>query len=321
MQTPAFHKHFEEYLSNPNDSPSSGEDYHETTDPKINGGYIYGSVSHLSVPPPDFCRLSEDVGEREKSWNWWEHVHEKEPFRLDCTARCSCGNVDRCDQPISVQNVNIYTRNGVIVKRIEVSYCIRCPKKRGFLGPDLSEFGIFNWDNSIAFSHDILNDYTSQFTLSETPFRAFCENLVRKRFYNSFVHPRTFQNAWFAFISLQKLSTARPFSCTACGESPELVIADGVSLSFRADRIKPELNPPTQITVNGDTVRITRYATALLSTSGSEGTRKKLVHYLKYPEEASDVNDVLNQVSNPIPVLHITNLLPFLFSFGRAISL
>jgi hypothetical protein len=221
--------------------------------------------------------------------------------------------------------VNIYTLNGVIIKRIEVSYCVRCPKKRGFLGPDLSDFGIFNWDNSIAFSHDILNEYTIRYTHSETPFRAFCEALVcsyeRIRGNNSFVDPRTFQNAWFAFISLQKLTTVRPFSCTACGESPELVIADGVSLSFRADRIKPELNPPTHITVNGDTVRITRYATALLNTSGSEGTRKKLVNYLKYPEEASDVDDVLNQVSNPIPVRHMTNLLPFLFSFGRAISL
>jgi CxC4 like cysteine cluster associated with KDZ transposases len=262
-------------------------------------------VSHLPVPPPDWCRIAEDKGEGEKSWNGGKHVLErKEPFRLGDTARCSCGNVDRCDQPISVQDIYIYTRHGVLVEKIEVSYCIRCPKKRGFLGPDLSDFSIFNWDNTIAFSHEILNEYTNQYTLSETPFRAYCESLAR--FYRtggsvrSFLDPRTFQNAWFSFISLQKLSTVRPFSCIACGESPDLVIADGVSLSFRADRIKPELNPPTHTTVNGDMIRITRYATALLNTSGSEGARKKLVDYIKYPEAASGVYDVLNEVRDPM---------------------
>src|ERR1700733_13742787 len=72
---------------------------------------------------------------------------------------------------------------------------------------------------------------------------------------HSSIHER-FKMHGLPLLALQKLSTVRPFSCTACGESPDLVIADGVSLSFRADRIKPELNPPTYITVNGDTVRI-----------------------------------------------------------------
>ena len=79
-----------------------------------------------------------------------------------------------------------------------------------------------------------MNNYTSQFTSSITPFFAFHQTIVNtylcKESLQSFVSLHLFCSAWFGFIHLQQLQT--DMRCSRCGPTPQIVIADGVSISF-----------------------------------------------------------------------------------------
>lgn len=56
---------------------------------------------------------------------------------------------------------------------IETVYCYVCPNTRGMIGTDLS--------NYVNLSHRLLNQYTSHFIHSETPFNTFYSNYYRRR--------------------------------------------------------------------------------------------------------------------------------------------
>ena len=158
---------------------------------------------------------------------------------------CSCGSrAQGIDSPIS--EITIFTSTAAIRKAIETSYCLSCRYTKGRVGPDLREFGIFNWNNRYAFSHKLMNNYTAQFTTSITLFFAFHQTIVNTYLCEEspepFVSLHVFCSAWFTFIRLQQLKTN--MQCSRCGPSPQIVIADGVSISFPRHRVA-ELCPPT----------------------------------------------------------------------------
>ncbi|KAH8105834.1 hypothetical protein BXZ70DRAFT_1036489, partial [Cristinia sonorae] len=116
--------------------------------------------------------------------------------------------------------------------------------------------GLFNWNNSFIFAHDVLNHFTNSFTASETPFTAFC--LVMRRTYmehgfeQSFCSVDTFIRVWFAFIRLQDLDSS--MLCPTCGPSPSVVIADGVSLAPQMSKLTSHIRPPTTTTAHSERV-------------------------------------------------------------------
>ncbi|KAG5642337.1 hypothetical protein DXG03_002985 [Asterophora parasitica] len=117
---------------------------------------------------------------------------------------------------------------------------------RRYIGPDPRELGIFNLNNRILFTHELLDDYTSVYTSSETPFTAWVT--VTSRRYGShpsipFVSEGTFRTAWFAYVNIQDF--AKDMSCPKCGPCPEDVIWDGISLGFSKKHILATLRPPT----------------------------------------------------------------------------
>src|SRR5205807_866802 len=123
---------------------------------------------------------------------------------------------------------------------------------------------LFVYSNQKLFTHELLNEYTYRYSRLQTTFHGFwhCLRAVYKateesdsiRFRSSsssssfsssaasstsdassfssipFVSPSTFAAAWFGFINLQRWNYR--FSCSICGPNPEIVLADGITLSL-----------------------------------------------------------------------------------------
>ncbi|KAF8491008.1 hypothetical protein JB92DRAFT_3241490 [Gautieria morchelliformis] len=132
--------------------------------------------------------------------------------------------------------------------QLEVQACPACPlQARHHVGPDAQDHGLFNFNNRILVSHDLLDEYTSAYTLSETPFTAWTQGVSHHyTTYGSsqpFMSDDTFRHVWFAFVSLQDDSC--PGDCPLCGPSPADTIWDGVTLAFNQKHLLPSLTPPT----------------------------------------------------------------------------
>jgi hypothetical protein len=174
------------------------------------------SVSHLPIPPPEWCRLPQDGDLPTITFNGGRKLPQH--FNLDSNSHCSCGGTPGSRQDVTVSNFLIYTSFMIINTSIETCYCESCENTRGRVGPDLHQHGLFNWNNRFAFSHELMNSYTSHFTTSETPFYAFYQTIVYtnlcERSDLPFCSERIFLSAWFAFVRLQSISSN--MQCSQC---------------------------------------------------------------------------------------------------------
>lgn len=204
-----------------------------------------GSVSHLLIPAPRWCSLPE-----EESFLAPKPYLASSHLSLDETAQCSCGT------PLaSADGGSMYTKPATLYDlltqqtvTIEVVLCPVCRHTKRTIGPDLAKCGVFNWNNTMLFTHTLLNEFTSQFTSSETPFSAFCLT-TRRRYFDAdplrpFCSEDTFVRVWFAFIRLQRLDSR--MSCPTCGSTPDVVIADGISLGTHRSKLTASVQPPTR---------------------------------------------------------------------------
>jgi CxC4 like cysteine cluster associated with KDZ transposases len=210
------------------------------------GNIAQRSVSYKPISPPEWCRLPSDRDDIPRiSFQAGRNLPKEQRFILDSSSRCSCGatasSIDVHDSLLT-----IYTSLTAIVMTVETSYCPSCRNTKGRAGPDLGEYGVFNWNNRIAFSHELMNSYTSQFTTSETPMYAFHQTVMNaylnERSPTQMCSLRTFLLAYFAFARLQLIESK--MECLQCGLSPKVVIADGISVSFPKHRVE-NLQPPT----------------------------------------------------------------------------
>jgi hypothetical protein len=200
------------------------------------------AVSYLPIAPPAWLKIN---GDQLNSRPFNGGIDLSEIFYLNDAYRCSCGSHLPGVEPM-LSDLLVFTSTTAVKKQIQTSYCLVCRYTKGRVGPDLGEFGLFNWNNKYAFSHELMNNYTSQFTTSITPFFAFHQTVVNTYLCEEspepFVSLHIFCSAWFAFIRLQQLSTN--MQCSRCGPNPRIVIADGVSISFPRHRVSG-LHPPT----------------------------------------------------------------------------
>ncbi|KZP10585.1 hypothetical protein FIBSPDRAFT_757998 [Athelia psychrophila] len=142
----------------------------------------------------------------------------------------------------------IYTLVGTHEAEIELQQCLLCPpNRRRFVGPETRELGLFNYNNRILCTHDLLDEYTSAFTSSETPFVAWVATISRRYSnYNSeksFLTEKMFRSVWFSYARLQDLDSE--MLCPVCGPIPEDTIWDGITLAFSQKHLLPSLCPPT----------------------------------------------------------------------------
>lgn len=165
--------------------------------------------------------------------------------------QCACGAKYSAERDISVRSCTVYTILQPHRAEIEIQPCPVCPpNRRRFIGPDLSESGMFNLNNSILMSHEVLHEYTSAYTVSETPFAAFVAQMSRRyeEIGQSFVGNDLFRSLWFGYAHL--LSLENDMQCPTCGPTPSDVIFDGVTLAYMQKQIREGLAPPTLIAQN-----------------------------------------------------------------------
>jgi hypothetical protein len=141
-----------------------------------------------------------------------------------------------------------------------------CNHRLRQIGPDCLDHRVFNWNNRYGFTHQFLNNYSNMFVASATPFVAYVT--ATRRTYEESVSPvdlcslKTFTRAWFAFTDVQALDSG--MACPLCGPTPDIVIPDGVSISYSSSKFAAGLRPPTVV---DDTSPVN--SSASLGTAGS----------------------------------------------------
>lgn len=205
------------------------------------------TVSYLPIHPPFWARIPSDP--KLYSDPPPARTPPDGPFPLQADSSCNCGTTRTFfnrDGLKKTKRCKLYTLLTVHDVEIEVQVCPVCPSvRRKRIGPDLRAHGIFNFNNSALVSHELLDEYTSCFTSSETPFTAWYTQLSRRYLLSGkeFMGDDLFRAVWFAYVSLQKFDN--DMSCTVCGPSPETVIWDGITLAFGRKHLSGSLRPPT----------------------------------------------------------------------------
>ena len=196
------------------------------------------SVSTLHRPPPIWARISSDP--------IWEplpffNIYQPLPLiRMDGASSCSCTTprpVYNPFLPIFTRECIVYSVEGCVKTSIQLQKCPAC--KHRYIGPDCRSYGLFNFNNRTLLTHQLLDDYTNQFTTSETPFIAWV-TVTSRRYEDTqasgqlphipFINDCLFRAVWFSYIRLIRLES--DMICPTCGPSPEAVIFDGVTLAF-----------------------------------------------------------------------------------------
>ncbi|KAF9236952.1 hypothetical protein BU15DRAFT_32130, partial [Melanogaster broomeanus] len=205
------------------------------------------SISYLPIPPPRWCLLPYEPSRHSPRMSC-----DLSHFLLDETSRCSCGLTFPEACTLTTQTYvtkeavmfGLTTRTSVTINLLA---CPVCRHARRHLGPDLSKYSMFNWNNAMLFSHELLNSYTNAYTASETPLSAFCLTVWRAYLdygdSNTFCSDDTFVHVWFVFTHIQELDSG--MMCPTCGLTPDIVIADGISLGTHVSKLTSSIRPPT----------------------------------------------------------------------------
>ncbi|KAK7018712.1 hypothetical protein VNI00_018305 [Paramarasmius palmivorus] len=241
------------------------------------------AISYLPILPPAWASLPEDpkLYPRPSPIDLPPLV-----IPLESTSRSACGK--HFYNPllsVTQKECTIYTLTGQRRHTICVQNCPTCPSvQRCFIGPDARTFGVFNLNNSVLFTHELLDDYTNRYTGSETPFAAFVVSMAR--IYagraDKFVGEDLFRAAWFAFASLQDMGG--DMSCPRCGEAPDTVIFDGVTTGFAKRHLRETMSPPTVIPPDPLVRQRTRHpGLQWIPGSNSKGpcTRDRFANWIK----------------------------------------
>ncbi|KAJ7693704.1 hypothetical protein B0H17DRAFT_932671 [Mycena rosella] len=218
------------------------------------------SVSHLPISPPTWASLPSDPVDYVPAMPLRESPGV---IPLIQTSSCCCSNPRHFyapELPLKRQACVIYGLYQFWEAEIEVQNCSRCTHR--LVGPDCRELGFFNYNNRKLFSHDLLDEYTSAYTSSETPFSAWVSVLSRRYDIHSsggqkFVTADMFRAVWFSYVQLMHLEG--DMSCPRCGPNPENTIWDGVTLAFNRKHLLRTLEPPTTSQVGSVERDKTRY--------------------------------------------------------------
>lgn len=199
-------------------------------------------ISYLPILPPSWCWIPSDVG----------FYPRPRPLRaapsllvLNSLSQCQCGQKYNPSELVTEKDCKIYSLMEVMPCRIQIQRCASCPG--GNIGPEPRNLGIFNLNNGTLLTHDLLDDYTSAFSTSETPFIAWVHIMARRyndyRSVHKFMDPKLFRSAWYAYTKLQAFEA--DMQCPDCGPYPDQVICDGTALALDEKNVLPTLKPPT----------------------------------------------------------------------------
>jgi hypothetical protein len=172
-------------------------------------------------------------------------------LQLESSSSCFCSpgrTFYDHEAPKTTCSCRIFTLDTVFEATIEIQRCPTClpTRRRRFIGPDLREKGLFNFNNSIIVAHELLDEYTIAYAGSETPFTAFVSLLAHRYMVSGhmFMGEDLFRSVWFSYVALQAFDD--DMSCLRCGKFPETVIWDGITLAFGRKHLSSSLKPPTE---------------------------------------------------------------------------
>ncbi|KAJ7367062.1 hypothetical protein DFH08DRAFT_678486, partial [Mycena albidolilacea] len=223
------------------------------------------SVSYLPISPPPWAALESDPSLYERTVALEDLP---DALCLSESSSCCCSqprHLYNPAQPILRMQCAVYGLFRAWDTTIELQVCPNSRCRRRFIGPDGRERGIFNYNNRKLFSHDLLDEYTSAYTSSETPFSAWVSVVARRyelhrgSMEHPFVTAEVFRAVWFAYVKLQYLDGS--MQCPRCGPSPDNTIWDGVTLAFNRKHLLPSLEPPTMPQPESIERGTTRYVT------------------------------------------------------------
>lgn len=206
------------------------------------------TVSYQPIRPPRWARLPSDA-ELYPHPALIRSLPAGHVFTLQGDSSCLCLNgrtLFNPSAPTTRRKSKLYTLTSLVEVEVEVQRCPTCPgHRRRFIGPDLRESGVFNYNNSILVTHELMDEYTSAYTTSETPFVAWVRHITRRYEEDGmvFMGPDLFRNVWFSYAYLQEY--VDDMTCSLCGSSPETTIWDGLTLAFNKKHLKDSILPPT----------------------------------------------------------------------------
>jgi hypothetical protein len=148
------------------------------------------AVSHMARPPPVWARIPGDPDGVSAGRNTAACSESPILIGLDKLSTCCCMRPrPRFDptQPKRSLMCIIYGLTKASSTMVEVQGCKSC--NRRCIGPDCIGLGLFNWNNRVIFTHDLLDEYTSAFTSSETPFVAWITVVSRRYLSYCSAHP------------------------------------------------------------------------------------------------------------------------------------
>ena len=123
------------------------------------------SISHLPVRPPSWASLPSDP----LTYPCAQPLRVvPSVLELNGWSRCCCYPTRSQHSPLRSserRSCTIYTLTGAHRTLIELQSCPSCPHTlRQFIGPETRDLGIFNFNNRILLTHDLLDEYTSAYT-------------------------------------------------------------------------------------------------------------------------------------------------------------
>lgn len=204
------------------------------------------AVSYLPRPPPLWARISSD------DLDPVPPTPESCPKLIKLTEESTCccqmeRTIFQAGADITRRPCTVFTLTEAWECEIETQRCPSCSYR--LIGPDCRNIGLFNFNNRMLFTHELLDDYTSAYTTSETPFAAWVTGIGRRyigRQSRDFVKEKVFLAVWFSYINLVVLDG--DMYCSQCGTTPKVTIWDGVTLAFNRRHILTTLHPPTTVT-------------------------------------------------------------------------
>ncbi|KAJ3527760.1 hypothetical protein NMY22_g9664 [Coprinellus aureogranulatus] len=209
------------------------------------------SISHQYVYPPHSVSLPSD-----RDLGYCRpppfRIAPSSTFPLDSLSSCPCTGSRRTfyvenSGPTTTEDCEIFTLSARIKAKVQLQRCPTCAAPGRFIGPDLGNVGLFNWNNKILASHELLDEYTILFAASETPFTSFV-TLLSHRYSVSeqqFMGEDLFREIWFAYVTLQAFEN--DMACSQCGPHPATIVWDGVTLAFGKKHVSSTLSPPTTV--------------------------------------------------------------------------